>query len=275
MRLPSCLLVLLCVVSAPLRAEAADHGTTPGLPAHHAADPAAAVVTARNLLSSDRFWPYQVSLVAPWTPPERTRALPAGTRGVLIRVEAADLARIDFGRDGLHAVPVEKTDLLALANRVRTGELAKTAPNLALAIGPRLLDPGAPSARPFDFVRAIGQRGFLAVFADPSSEGFAEMARALAPFREREGVLTVLFPQSRRSDAQVAEQLRALDWPVPFLMDHMSEPFAGSLLPDETTPPAVMLQTSEGRVLYGSRWSPEAIPALRAALEASFSEPPR
>ena len=68
--------------------------------------------------------------------------------GVLIRVEASGLARIDFGRDGLYEVPVGATDLVERANRIRTGELRKMAPNFVLAIGPRLVDSAGAHAAP-------------------------------------------------------------------------------------------------------------------------------
>ena len=77
MRLRSRLLLLLCLVSIPLRGEASEAGTTAGLPPHRVADPAAPPVTAENLLASDRFWPYHVSLVRPWKPPGRTQPLRA------------------------------------------------------------------------------------------------------------------------------------------------------------------------------------------------------
>jgi hypothetical protein len=79
--------------------------------------------------------------------------------------------------------------------------------------------------RPVGFARTSQQRGFLAVFADPNAEGFAALAKTLAPLRERDGVLTILLPQSARPDAQIAEQLRSLDWTVPFVMGHMSEAY--------------------------------------------------
>ena len=216
-----------------------------------------------------------MALVEAWTPPDKQTPLPVGTRGVLIRVEPAGLARVDFGRDGLHVVPIGKTDLVAQAERVRRGELLKTAPNFALAIGPRLLDPGATRAAPVDFAKTSQRPGFLAVFADPRAEGFAALAKALAPLRGQRGVETILFPQGDRTDAQVADQLRSLDFRVPFVMGHMSEAYTRTLLPEGALLPAVTLQTNEGRLLYQSRWSPEATPALATVLEEAFSASPR
>ena len=79
------------------------------------------------------------------------------------------MARIDFGRDGLYDVPAARTDLVASANRIRLGDLEKTAPNFVLAIGPRLLDSAADSLRPLSFRAAAAEHAYLCVFADPES----------------------------------------------------------------------------------------------------------
>jgi hypothetical protein len=269
------LVLLLPLVTVPPPARAADTRATPGLPAHRVADPNAPPVTAKNLIAADRFWPYHVVLVHSWTPPGRTQPLRAGTRGVLIRVEPSGTARIDFGRDGLFAVPVGQTDLVAQAERVRRGQLLKTAPNFALAIGPRLLDPATKPLRPVEFAQTAQRRGFLAVFADPSGEGFPALAKSLAPLRAPDGVLTIFLPSTNQSDESVAEQLRSLEWSVPFVMGNSSEAYTRTLLPDGVTLPAALLQTSEGRLLYQGRWSPDGMPELSAALEKAFSGPPR
>jgi hypothetical protein len=269
MRVSLPLLMLVCLATASPPGAAAEEQAAPSLPAWHVADPTAPRVTAENLLASERFWPYHVALVAALT---GQQPLPAGTRGVLIRVEPGGVARVDFGRDGVRTVPLAATDLVAQAELVRRGELLKTMSNFALAIGPRLLDPGA-RLRPVDLVQTMRQRGFLAVFGDPQAADFAALARAIAPLRGQDGVETILFPQGEHPDAQVAEQLRAQDFRVPFLPDRMSEAYTLSLLPDGTRPPAVTLQTREGRLLYAGGWSEEALPALRRALAEGLSAP--
>jgi hypothetical protein len=245
------------------------------MPEYHAGDAGAAVVTGQNLLASERFWPYQVALNRPWRPAGGGATLPSGLLGVLIRVEASGSARIDFGRDGRYEVPVDATDLVERADRVRRGELQKSAPNFALAIGPRLVDSASATLRPFGFETVIQQRGFLAVFADPAAKDFAALAKSLAPLRERDGVLTILLPQGEHPDAEVREQLRALKWPVPFVYDHLAESYTRSLLAGESPLPELILQTNEGRVLLQRSWSPELVPEIEAALEAAFATAPQ
>ncbi len=223
-----------------------------------------AVVTEQNLLASERFWPYHVALTQPF------ESLPSGTRGVLIRLETAGVARIDFGRDGLFEVPVAATDLVAAANRVRRGETHKQAPNFVFAIAPRLVDSGSETPRQFLYERASQQRSFLAVFADPGSEGFPELAKTLAPLAERQGLLTILFPQGEHPDADVYGKLVSLKWRVPFVYSYLTEPYTRSLLPAETPRPFVQLQTPEGRILFQSEWKKDVVPELSAALDSAL-----
>jgi hypothetical protein len=237
---------------------------------HHAEDPGAAVVTEASLLASERFWPYQVASIRPWQPAGRAHPLRLGSVGVLIRVEASGLARIDFGRDGLYEVPVGETDLVERANRIRLGELEKAAPNFLYSIAPRLGDSASSSPGAFPYRAAADQRGFLCVFADPGAKHFRDLASALAPLREREGVLTILFPQGAHPDIQLREQLRSLGWAVPFAFDHLAEAYTRSLLPERTPLPALTLQTSEGRLLFQSSWGADVVPELISALDENL-----
>ncbi len=256
----------LLLAAPPARAEApaSDSGD---LPEYHAEDPDAAIVKEANLAASERFWPYHVGLIRSWQPEGREAPLPLGTSGVLIRIDEAGQARIDFGRDGLFEVPVAATDIVELANRVRRGELEKMAPNYVLAIGPRLVDAAADPPRGFPFRDVGAHRAFLSVFADPQGEDFEGLAAALAPLRQRPGLMTIFFPQGGRPDSGVYERVRAGDWPVPFVHDHLTQPYTNTLLPDGIEPPAILVQTPEGRLLFQRRWTPEVTAELIAAID--------
>jgi hypothetical protein len=240
--------LVISLVALLLSCNAADQGAVD----------ASAPLREASLLANERFWPYQVALQSD------------GSVGVLIRVEPGGNARIDFGRDGLRYVPIADTDLVERANRVRSGALDKPAPNFVLAIGSRLVDSSGPKLAPYSFETVAQMAGFLCVFADPSAASFAEVAGALAPLRERQGVATILFPLGPISDAVVRERLQALGWTVPFVYDHLSEAYSRTLLPDTLTPPAVLLQTSEGRVLLASAWHADVTAKLVSALEVAF-----
>lgn len=214
-----------------------------------------APINEESLLSSERFWPYQVT------------SNRDGAVGVLIRVEDGGIARIDFGRDGLRELRVFDTDLLDRANRIRNGEVEKTTPNFLLAIGPRLADPSGPAVGEFRLEAAADKPGFVCVFADPGAPSFAEIAKAFAPFAERHDATTFLFPQGEVSNVDMGERLRQLGWTVPFVWDHLSEPYTRTLLPLGLVPPAVMVVTNEGRLLLAAPWGDAVTPELTAALE--------
>jgi hypothetical protein len=230
------------------------------------------VVTQENLLASERFWPYQLELTSPWQPKGRGEPLPVGTLAVLVRVQDSRSALIDFGRDGRSEVPVGKTDLLKRANQIRLGELKKVSPNLVHTIGTRLVDSESESIRHLGFDAAFDPSGFLAVLADPSAKDFSGLAASLAPLRGRHGVMTVLFPQGTHPDLQTREQLRALDWPVPFLMDQFREGYTRSLQVEGASLPAVILLSREGRVIFESSWQEGVAAKLDSALEKAFGK---
>ncbi|MGH0035577.1 MAG: hypothetical protein ACQGVK_11185 [Myxococcota bacterium] len=266
-----CVLMLLALAAGPLHAGQEGH-ITGNLPAFDAADAEAKAITADDLLANERFWPYQVALVEPWTPEGRTRPLPPRINGVLVRVESGGRARIDFGRDGLAVVPVSITNLVERANQVRRGELDKIAPNFLLAVGPRLLHSKTGVPRPFDVASAWQDPGFLCVFADSSPEELAKLAEALAPLAGRHGVSTLLFPHGPRTNREVLETLRDLDWKIPFMYDHLSESYTKSLLPEDVGMPAVVLQTNEGRVVLESSWKPGVVDRIREAMDREFGD---
>ena len=243
-------------------AEVHSASPTSSIPEYHAQDANAPVVTEGNLLSSERFWPYQTSLTKPW------RSVPVGSVGVLIRVEPSAEARVDFGRDGLFDLPIGATDLVERSNAIRVGRIEKEAPNFLYALGPRLLDPATAKIYPFE--DTAKNRFFLCVFADPWRVEFGPLVGELEAFqKQRPGVMLMLFPQGRRPDGEVRGQLLAMKWTAPFVFDHLSEPYTKTLLSPQTALPAVQLQTGEGRVLFEGRWSSAALREIDAALGAT------
>jgi len=259
-----CLAIAVCTA----RAIAAEPRAGADIPEYHVANPSAAVVTEPNLLESERFWPYRVSLLSSWQVPGREPVLAAGSMGVLIRVERNGFARIDFGRDGVQSVPVAATDLLSSANQIRAGQLDKLAPNFVFSIGPRLLDSAAERLAPFGYERVFEGRSFLTVFCERKQ--LAALAPQLAPFAARAGLQTIVFPQGEVPDGQIRDELRRLEWKVPFVYDHLAEAYTPSLLPAGLALPAVMLQTPEGRVVFQSAWRPDVAAKLGAAIDAEL-----
>jgi hypothetical protein len=233
---------------------------------------AASPITAANLFETERTWPYRVVLTEAWQPPGRGERVPAGTNGVLIRVEPGELARIDFAREGKYEVPIAKTDLVENANRIQRGELVKPEPNFVTAIGTKLLDSRSNPPQLFPPDEIADRRFFLCVFADATARNFAELASSLRPLAQHSELVTVFFPQGRQSDAEILTRLRASDWIVPFLFQHLSEPYTATLLREGTPIPGLMLMTNEGRVLFQDAWQPGAIAKLESALDAGSAK---
>jgi hypothetical protein len=261
------LLLVLAILAAlaPAPARAAD------LPEHKVADPLAAPLTDQNLLESDRFWPFHVGIARPMRLRPEVE-LPAGSLGVLIRVEPGGRARIDFGRDGVHHLATSDTDILERANRIRLGEESKLAPNFPAMVGTGLLDPSTNRPGKTELPVAIGHPGYLVVFADPGAAGFAGLAAALEPLRGRRGVLSVFFPQGSHSSSDVLEKLVAVQWKPAFVLDFLSAGYTAALIDADTPRPALLLLTADGRVLFQGKFEPGVIPKLTEKLEAAFPE---
>jgi len=264
-----CLTLALLVPASALADEAPGGHVTPGLPEYEVADPQAAKVTAANVLESERFWPFQVALRSAWTPPGGSHTLQPAFPGVLIRVLPGGWARVDFGRDGLFEIPLSQTDLLERADRIRLGRDPKQAPNFLYSVGTRLLDASREPLQDLPYAEADARDLFLLVFAEPNEAALAPIAAALAPMRDREGLLTIFFPEGRVPDAEVQRVLRALDWPVAFVYDHLAEPYAKTLRSADTPSPSVLLLSEEGRLIYEAAWDSEAVGQIASELAKS------
>jgi hypothetical protein len=224
-----------------------------------------------DLAARDAHWPLHVTLARPWSPRSGARALPAGVPGVLIRVEpTGDVARIDFGRDGVHTVPLEETDLVAEAERVRTGVRERSAPNFVATVGPALMDAAVDPPRLLETSRAASQRGFLCLFANPADARLAEVAAPLRAALRQRDVLAVLFPADPLPDAALRARLLELEWPIAFVRVPLSRPYARAFLPDAAGWPYAMLLSPQGRVHFQGDLGPEALADLRSSLERWF-----
>ena len=234
-------------------------------PVYEVADPSAPPVTVETLLESERFWPYRVQVRMPWIPPGRKAPIRPDRSGVLIRVEEGGHARVDFGRDGLHRVPVKVTNVVERANEVRLGSRDKLGANLVLSLGPRIVDSASEPPRTVGLQATYDAAGFLVVFADPAAPDFPRLADALAPLRGRDGLMTVLLPVGDLPDPDVRKKLRALDWPVAFMSGYLAGPYRKVLLEEGAPLPAVALSTPEGRILYGGGLADELTREVSAA----------
>ncbi len=228
-------------------------------------------ISASNLYDHEASWPNHIKLVESLENPDGSTLVPAGRVAVLVRVREDGLLRADFGRMGRHIIDPKMTDVVERANALRRGKGHKMGPNLTLAIGTKLVDAAAESPVPYRFRDETGNGGVLCVFADPSDEGFEALARLLAPFGQREGVTTVLFPRTDQGDAKTAARLRELEWVVPFAFNNYAEPIARSLMPEGAEFPWVQLATDEGRIVVEGPVDDALAEHIARAMDADFA----
>ena len=211
-------------------------------------------ITLSDLHRRDQHWHNIAAITEPWQPPGEDRVIPEKAQGVLVRVEPDGHARVDLGRYGMHWVPVEKTDVLDRANRVRSGELHKIGSVFTLAIANRLVDsrfdkPGPNPSAPIKMAEAI-----LCVFADPEDAKLPRYAEQLRRFEGDLGLRTIFVPQAAGAlDLEaVLETLQENEWPVPFTYPGASASFTELQLGEQPEGIVLMLVTPDGRVLYRS-----------------------
>jgi hypothetical protein len=237
---------------------------------------ASSPITAEDLVLQERYWPYQASLVEPFQPAGRDAALPAKRLGVVVRVRPDETARIDFGRLGRHDVPVRSTDLVERANLIRHGEIRKLAPNFVLSIRTRLVRFESQGLRPVAPSVAGAHSAFLCAFADPMSEQFPALAEALQALPASDSAMTILVPQGGHADLAVAERLHELGWSPPFVAQRFARAETEAQLEAGLSPPAILVQSDEGRLLRASAWRPgieiELPPDLRRASAARAAD---
>lgn len=237
----------------------------------NATNAASGRVTVETLHENERFWPYRIQLVEPWRPVGFEGRFGWGV-GVLVRVEPDGSLRVDFAEHGVHRVPAGATDVIEKANRIRTGELEKSLPNLVVWLSGRLLDPTKTPIRPLEKLKIDGAARFLLVFADPAAPDFSKLAKDVGDVRARPGLVKLLLPQGDRRDGGVANLCRAADWRDAFLLDRFTPAYTRSLLDADLALPAVMLISAEGRRIHAASWSPGLGANIEAVLTASGTD---
>jgi hypothetical protein len=248
------------------------------LPAIAATDAATDVgaVTSANLAEREAFWPYQVQLTRDWKPEGWEGDFGWGY-GVLLTVDPSRGLRVDFGRFGKHWIPVEVTDVVERANRVRLGEEHKYGPNLVVALRNRLLDPSGDTLVEHP-VRPDEREAFVLVHADPEAASFEEVARDAAKWAGLPGALLVLIPTKPTSDAHVYKACHEAGWEGAFLLDRFAEAYGEGYLEPARPRPHVQVLTREGRIVFEAALEPEldgpiaeAVARARSAAETPSS----
>lgn len=237
------------------------------LPPHDPSDSRVPAVTFENLSGSERFWPYWVAL----TKEQPGATVPLGLTGVLLRIESDNRAVIDFGRDGIHFVPVIDTDLVERAERIRNGTEKKDAPNFTYLIGARLVQSSAETIVPLPFEAACGKTTYLCVFIPTEQNLIEQITGEMKDLAIPNEIMPILFPIGETHDNLVFARLKKAKCTWSFVYNHLAETYTHSLLPGGLSAPAIVMVSNEGRIIFSAAWSTSAIADLQEKLNLGFT----
>ncbi len=234
------------------------------------------VLTDSAVYEDSALWPPRAALTSEFTSAdtEAPRTIPSGRQAVLIRLEPGEPvhAVLDFGRLGLHRVPLAQTDVLARAQKIAAGEFEKETPNWTMMIG-RSFSRHKPEAGqggirvPFAEVETF--RDFLVVYLD----GDAEANRAASALLEEHkdafqaaAVAPIIFGMGDLpyiGELAYIETLREHGLDKQFFMaPHVSVPYANSMAHSYPSLPAIALVDAEGKTLYEPGSEPVSLEAM-------------
>ncbi len=210
-------------------------------------------ITAENLPLRDDYWPQKVHLTKSWAPESGEAVRPIG---VLVRVESPELARIDFGHQGIHEVPIGVTDLVERANELREQGPGSKIGNVTRMIGGALGDPRSEVWQPYPRSEVAGQ-DFLLVAAPLDAALLREMAEPLARVDAMNGVRVIYMAQGDTTTEEILRVLHEIGWTTPFLRQRFVRAATDGYLGEELTLPWLGLLTPNGRVLHQGPWPPD------------------
>jgi hypothetical protein len=246
--------------------------------------PAAQAIDEHSIYRESALWPPRSALTSDFTSADTDapRTLPAGREAVLIRLEPGDPVHVvlDFGRLGLHHVPLAQTDVLHRARQLAAGETVKDTPNWTMMIG-----------RGFSRVREVPQkiplqelndfRNLLIVYLTDEPESIKaalERVHVLQDLLEATATFPVVFVDekiARRGESGTIRKL--IDnglGELPFMAPHVSAPYARSMAHGIQARPSWVLTDVEGKTLYHPGPDQGDLPAMEAGLTAVLDKLP-
>lgn len=249
--------------------------------------PAATLIAAPSLTDSavydnSALWPQRAALTADFDTidSDASRTIPSGREAVLIRLEPGEPihALLDFGRLGLHSVPLAQTDVLTRAEKIKNGDEEKEIPNWTMMIGRGFskLNHGTGqggSSVPLSDLEGI--KRFLIVYLDSDVEAMqatGELLDQYAEIFEANSILPVIFGIGRFPTIGEAPYMRTLREnglePYIFIVPHVSAPYARSMAHGISKGPGIILVDTEGKTLSNPISTTTSISEKFAKLEA-------
>ena len=262
---------LLLILAVALLASCLEPEDSPELEPNETAEPAgAAPLTGEDLVSQDAYWPEKVYVTGDWTPDDSWKDARKPIRGMLLRVPDPGHVRVDFGRLGIHEVPIAETDVLPKANALRVEAAPNRRGNLTRLLSGALTDTRFEQVQPYRRHRIV-RSDILLVAAPLDAELLRGMAESLREFHvPGEGMNVVLLVQKKERDSvAIFETLREIGWEMPFLRWGFVESATNGYLEEGHTIPWIGLMSPFGRSFYQAAWREGMdLSGLRAAAEA-------
>jgi hypothetical protein len=243
-------------------------------------------LTDAAVYEDSALWPPRAELTRDFTSAdtEAPRTIPSGREAILIRLEPGEPvhAVLDFGRLGLHRVPLAHTDIIDRAQEIAAGEVKKETPNWTMMIG-RAFSRHKPEAGqggikvPFAEVEAF--RYFLVAYLDGGPEANRAVAALLEEHQDAfqaAAVAPIIFGMGDFpyiGELTYIETLRehGLDQQF-FMAPHVSVPYANAMAHSYPSLPAIALVDAEGKTLYEPGSESVSLEAMFGAVHAIITE---
>lgn len=172
-------------------------------------------VSLEEFLDDSELWSFHVKVDPERIAPELRMA--ASFPAILLRVEGGK-ALVDFGRDGVHQIPIEHTNLLEAAVRIKSGEAELDLPNFTrytTNIFIRRNDKG--NYRPYAIDLYASTPHYMIVYGDArlvEDEAIYEGVERLFETVVSKGGLGLTMPTSHSFYAPA--MAKGVDWMMPF-----------------------------------------------------------
>lgn len=206
-------------------------------------------------------WPPRIELVQA-VKAEGTNGpidLKSGRTGILIRLEwksDALMALVDFGRQGLVSVPLNRTDIATRAEAIREGSRTKAYANWTMMLGRGLVDPTTNGGKvPLKSLKEFNR--FLIVYIKKDEvdlPAVGEFLDSINPVAENEGVLPLIIPVGYGSNHnELAQLLRESGIESPFMLNFLAKGYVNVLGHDPGPFPYFVLVDTNGKTLLKDR----------------------
>lgn len=208
------------------------------------------------------FWPPKVALAEALELEGKSKPLPVGRQGVLIRIDQTvaegDELVVDFGSNGVHRLRPGQTDVSERVEALMSGRVVKNLPNWTMMIGRAFLRVEPEGLKEVRLRDLPSRKHMLIIYAeDLSLDALAPVFANLTKYHqelEARSVLVLLFPVGShdRKEFQQPLALRATcDFDFYYIYPYLASAYLNSLHHgvDASGTPCVVLVDNEGKTI--------------------------